>query len=60
MNNRTVALLIAASAVCFFVLAGPSFAGGLYVPTFGGPSQGTACISPCITPTTSPAVCGPT
>ncbi len=42
MKNRTVALLIGAFTACLFVLAGPSLAGGLYIPTFGGPSQGTA------------------
>ena len=41
MNDRTLGLQISASTVCLF-LAGPSLAGGLYVPTFGGPSQGTA------------------
>ena len=42
MNVRTVTLQIGVSAVCFLLLAGPSLAGGLYVPTLGGPSQGTA------------------
>ena len=41
MNDRALTLQISVSAVCL-LLAGPSLAGGLYVPTFGGPSQGTA------------------
>jgi long-chain fatty acid transport protein len=41
MKVRIVALQIGVAAACW-LLAGPSFAGGLYVPTFGGPSQGTA------------------
>lgn len=41
MKARTVALQISTFAVCW-LLAEASLAGGLYVPTFGGPSQGTA------------------
>jgi hypothetical protein len=41
MNARTLALRISVFTV-FALLAGPSLAGGLYLPTFGGPSQGTA------------------
>ena len=41
MKDRALALQIGVSTVCL-LLAGPSLAGGLYVPTFGGPSQGTA------------------
>ncbi len=41
MNDRALALQISVSTVCL-LLAGPSLAGGLYIPTFGGPSQGTA------------------
>ena len=41
MKDRALALQIGVSTVCL-LLAGPSLAGGLYIPAFGGPSQGTA------------------
>jgi long-chain fatty acid transport protein len=41
VKNRFLALLI--SMACS-LLAEPTLAGGLYVPTFGGPSQGTASV----------------
>ncbi len=41
MGYRIIALLVGFSAACLF-LAGPSLAGGFYIPAFGGPSQGTA------------------